>query len=170
MLSQYGAEMPDFLENFEPLQHIGYLPDIARLEQAIRVSYHAADADPIEPSTLQSFSPEEFASLRFELAPAVQIVKSPWPIYAIWAFNLENGPKPEARAESVLILRPGFDPEPVAVTAADAEFILSLKRGETLGTANETATDHDDEFDLTEILSRLLSGQAITKVRTEPIS
>ena len=42
ILSQYGAEMPAFLTTSPPVKHLAYLPDVARLELALRAAYHAA--------------------------------------------------------------------------------------------------------------------------------
>ncbi|WP_371226622.1 putative DNA-binding domain-containing protein [Roseovarius sp. 2305UL8-3] len=167
MLSQYGAEMPDFLTGFEPLQHIGYLPDVARLEQAIRLSYHAADAAPADASVLQTLAPEALLNTRFGLAPAVRMVRSPWPIHAIWAFNLEDGPKPEPGAQNVLITRPKFDPQLTPIPTATAAFIDALASDAPLGTAHDAATQHDPEFDLSHALGLLLSNNAVTRIIVE---
>ena len=70
----YGAAMPGFLENFPPLAHLPYLADVARLEQALRCSYHAADAPPIDAARLSALSPEAFMAARLELAPALQLI------------------------------------------------------------------------------------------------
>ena len=43
LLMQYGTKMPDFLARFEPVIHLGYLPDVARIELALTQSYHGAD-------------------------------------------------------------------------------------------------------------------------------
>ncbi len=167
MMSQYGAEFPAFLEKFEPLKHLGYLPDVARLEQALRVAYHAADGAPANADVLQSLTPEQLAEVRMTLAPAVRIVRSPWPIHAIWAFNLEEGaPKPEPGGQIVLITRPEFDPLMTPIGAGTAAFIEALQSGETLADANEKALEHDASFDLSQALAVLLGGQAITDIKT----
>ena len=112
IMMHYGAAFPDFLDDMDQLSHLGYLPDVARLEQAIRISYHAGDAEPIQPEALQALDDAALSATRLDLAPALRQIRSPWPIHQIWAFNLEdNAPKPTGGAQNVLILRPEFDPE-----------------------------------------------------------
>lgn len=167
IMMHYGAAFPDFLAGFGPLSHIGYLADVARLEQAIRVSYHAADATPISTDALQALPPEELAAARFDLAPSLQLVSSTWPIHQIWAYNLQDGaPKPTGGAQNVLILRAEFDPDLTPVSAGLFAFISELSAGHTLTDAAGTASSLDEEFDLSHGLGLLLSGQAITRIKT----
>ena len=44
-LADYGEEFADFLAGFEPARSLPYLPDVARLEWAINLAYHAADRE-----------------------------------------------------------------------------------------------------------------------------
>lgn len=167
MLSQYGAEFPGFLEGFEPLSHLGYLPDVARLEQAVRAAYHAADSTPVDAAMLQTLSPEELAQVRMNLAPAVRLVRSPWPVHAIWAFNMEEGaPKPQPGGQVVLITRPEFDPQLTPIGAGAAAFVEALLAGDALSEANDKALATDDSFDLSQTLAVLLGGKAITDIET----
>ncbi len=164
----YGAEMPAFLENFPPLQHLGYLPDVARFEQAMRHAYHAADAAPIDAARLQDLSPDQLMAAKMEIAPAVQVVVSDWPVYSVWAYNMiEGSPKPEARKEAVLITRPEFDPTGQVISPGGASMIKALQAGQPLGQALEAAAS-DPDFDFTTTLGQLLSGAAITDLRTDP--
>ncbi|WP_111731795.1 DNA-binding domain-containing protein [Roseovarius amoyensis] len=165
MLMQYGADFPTFLEGFEPLSHLGYLPDVARLEQALRLSYHAADAAPADAEQLARIPPEALADTRMELAPAVRLVRSNWPVHAIWAFNMEDGPKPQPDAQDVLITRPALDPLMTVTGAGTAEFVAALINGETLGTAHQRTTGAAADFDLAPALSLLLGGSAISKIQ-----
>lgn len=160
VLSRYGAEMPGFLESFAPVAHLGYLPDVARLEIAMRGAYHAADARPVEPEALQSGV--DLMSARLRLAPPLRVIRSRWPLHGIWRANTEDGaPKPGREPEDVLITRPGFDPVVGRLDPGGADFIAALAAGEALGTAVVAA---GTGFDPGPTLGALLSGGAITDI------
>lgn len=165
LMMHYGAEMPHFLEGFAPLQHLGYLADVARLELALRRSYHAADAAPLDPAELASLPPADIPNARLAFAPATQLIVSPWPLYDIWRFNTEDGaPKPQAVAQSVLVARPEFDPQPHALSPADAAFCAAAMSGQTIGHAVVAAEAEDAAFDLTPLLGLLLSQHVLTQL------
>ncbi|WP_369767756.1 DUF2063 domain-containing protein [Falsihalocynthiibacter sp. BN13B15] len=160
----YGAEMPAFLAKFEPVAHLPYLPDVARLELALRASYHAADAPPIAAETLQSISPDALMAARLTLAPAVKILRSPWPLHAIYLVNTRSdAPSVTPSAQDVLLTRPDFDPEATLLPAGGADFIETLGKNMTFGAAFEAASTIP-EFDLTTVLGALLAGGAITHI------
>lgn len=162
----YGREMPAFLETFEPTKTIGYLPDIARMELALRHSYHAADATPLDPAVLQSTPPDTLMASKLALAPAARLIRSKWPIHAIWAFNtLPGAPKPTMAAQDTLILRPDLDPEPHLLPPGGGAFIAALLDETTLAHAIEIATTEDPAFDLSTMLTLLLSNNALTDLK-----
>ncbi|UWQ77808.1 DNA-binding domain-containing protein [Leisingera sp. S132] len=159
----YGEHFPAFLEGMEQLRHLGYLGDVARLELALRRAYHSADAAPVAPEALGGLTPDQLMGTRLSLAPAVQVICSPWPIHAIWRYNTEDGaPKPEPQAQDVLITRPEFDSIPQVLPSAGALWIRALMQGATIGEALEQAAAADETFDLGATLALLLQGGAIT--------
>lgn len=163
----YGEDFPAFLQGMQQLSHLGYLPDVARLELAFRRSYHAADAPPIEADAL-AIPPEDLMQAKLTLAPAMQVLHSDWPIHAIWRFNTEdNAPKPQAEAQDVLITRPEYDPEPNLLPAGGAAWITRIQDGQTIGDAFELTVAETPEFDLGTTLALLLQGGAITSVTIE---
>ena len=164
LMMHYGQDMPDFLQGFEPDTHLPYLPDVARLELEMRQSYHAADARPADPSVLQRMSPDALLAARFTFVPSMRLVRSAWPIHAIWVQNMQGGSAPEMRAESILITRPDFDPAPHLITDAQAAFIDALIDGQNLAFALEKA---GEAFDLAATLGLLLSGQVIQEILIE---
>ena len=162
LMMYYGAEFATFLEGFEPVAHLGYLPDVARLEQALRLSYHAADAEPVSPETMQTIAPDRLMVAQFSMVPAVRMVQSQWPIYSIWLANTdESAPAPQMRAEAVLITRPEYDPMPVLLPQGGAEFMQALGKGQCFSDAIEAAGEN---FDLTTMIGHLLTGQAIAEI------
>lgn len=164
----YGQAFPDFLAKTDQLAHLGYLGDVARLELAIRRAYHAADAAPIAPDTLAALTPDALMGATLQLAPAVQIVRSDWPIHGIWRFNTDdNAPKPTPGPQDVLITRPEFDPLVHLLPAGGAAWITALTKGQNIGTALETALADTPGFDLAAPLALLLQGGAVISLKTD---
>lgn len=158
----YGAAMPQFLGQFQPVKHLQYLPDIARIELGMRQAYHAADAVPVAPDALAALAPDALMGTKLRLAPAVQTVTSDFPIAAIhYANTVPDAPKPVMQPEAVLITRAGFDPQISTINAAAAICITSLQEGQSLGQALATA---DDSLDLGAVLGLLLAQNAITEI------
>ena len=161
MLMLYGEGMPEFLESFPPVGHLGYLPDVARVDQAMRESYHAADSQPLAEAEFQRLIGADIAGLRLQLAPSLRLVRSRWPVVSIWAANHEGAPSPQPKAEDALILRPEFDPRPHALPSGGAAFIAGLLQGQRLGEAVDAS---GGALDLPAVLALMIQGRAITGV------
>jgi hypothetical protein len=162
LMMHYGRHMPVFLENFLPVQHLGYLPDIARLELALRESYHAADATPLPTEALQALTPDALMAARLVLAPSLRLIRSRWPIHAIWSANMRGTEAPKAAvAEDVLISRPDYDPNPHRLPVGAAPFLAALMGNASVAEALEAGP----EFDLTATLGLLLATRAIIAIK-----
>ena len=163
----YGEAFPEFLTGMQQLAHLGYLPDVARLELALRQSYHAADSA-AAPADALAAEPEDVMRATLTFAPAMRVVRSNWPIHAIWRYNTEpDAPKPQAQAQDVLITRPEYDPVPHPLPAGGADWIDRLQDGATIGEAFDAVAPDFPGFDLGATLALLLQGSAITSVTIE---
>ena len=158
-LMLYGADFPQFLADFPPVSHLGYLPDVARLEQAMRTSYHAVDHTPLPPETLCQTAEADLLQSQLHLAPSMQLLASPWPVRAIWLANMRGGPAPRIGAQEIAILRAEFDPEPCLLPTGGVAFLQSLAEGQPL-LAALAATG--DGFDLAAILGLLIQHRVLT--------
>lgn len=162
LMIYFGEAFPQFLADFVPLAKIPYLSDVAKLEYAMRQSYHAADAPAMDPAKLGELSEEQLLAAKVTLAPSLRVVTSPWPIVGIWQMNsVEGAAKPVARAECALITRPEYDPMPELITPADAALLLTLQKGLPLADALAAAQEQDQNHDFGRLLGRLLAQNAI---------
>lgn len=164
LMMHYGADFPSFLAGFEPLSHIGYLPDAAQLDLHIRQSYHAGDAPTFDPSALQTLDADALMAIRFTLAPSTRILRSRWPLHDIWRFNNEDGaPKPRAIAQDILITRPDFDPMPHVAPAGAADWLQALAAGQTLGASHDMVLQTHPDFEFEASLTLALTTQAFAQ-------
>ncbi|MEO1563672.1 MAG: DNA-binding domain-containing protein [Pseudomonadota bacterium] len=165
VLMFYGGEMPQFLAAFEPLKHLPYLADIARLELALRESYHAADPKPFDPGILQTLSEEALLAAVIHVAPPVRLIRSRYPIYGIWQMNMiEGAPKASGEGENVMITRPAFDPVLTKLVPGGGAFLDRLMQGIPFGKALEATRAILPEFNLSEVLVQLLEAAAIESI------
>ncbi|MGH1367150.1 MAG: HvfC/BufC family peptide modification chaperone [Maritimibacter sp.] len=152
----YGTDFPQFLENFPPIAHLPWLADTARLELALRASYHARDTALFDPEHLNTPKVE---SATLHLAPSLQVLSSPYPIHEIWRAASEPGaPAPHGGAQTVLITRPEYDPTCDLIDAPFAQFITALSQA-PLGIAAATP-----QLDVAGALSLLLTRNAIDRL------
>lgn len=158
----YGDEMPEFLAAFAPAQSVPYLPDVARLELALRHSYHAADADPVAPDALGQIAPDTLPNVVFGFAPCVHLIASQYPLHSIWAANTHGGEVAKT-AQPALITRPEFDPQVDALTPKQATVITALMAATPLGDALELG---GAGFDFGALLGLLLSRNALISLKT----
>ena len=159
LMMQYGAGLPGFVASLEQLRHLPYLADVARIDVAMRHSYHAADSTGIDPGALQALDEDRLLATTFTFAPSMILLRSRWPIGAIWHYTLRGGDKPTGAAQDVLILRAEFDPEPFILGPGAGHVVDALQNGTPFGDAIALG---GDDFDLAALLNLLLLQNAIT--------
>lgn len=168
VLMLYGDQMPAFLEGFAPAQKYPYLADVARLELAMRHSYHAADATPVDAQVFANMPVDQLMGSHLTLAPSLALLRSRYPVYSIWAANMQGQAMPDApKGEALIITRAEFDPAPHLLPAGGASFIMALQAGDSFGQALEKATAAVAEFDLESTFGLLIAGNAICDITTE---
>jgi len=157
VLHEWGAAFPDYLDTFAPLAAFPYMGDVARIEWARGLAFHAADVPALAPARLANADPE---TLHLALHPSVIVLPLASPAVSIWALNqpgAEAGPIPPA-PETALILRDrAFDIPVRAITPAEAALIAALGRGETL----LQAAAHAPGLDPTALLLALMQAGAL---------
>jgi hypothetical protein len=169
VFARYGGEFPDFIEGFAPAASVPYLADVARLESAWWRAYHAADRTALPPDGFASIEPQNLAAMRFEFLPSSSIVRSRWPIVAIWSAHQGDGDLGHIdldRGETAHVVRPGSDVIVKTITQSDANFIGYLVQGRSLGQAAEHAAG-EPAFDLATALGVLIAGCSVSAIHKD---
>jgi hypothetical protein len=165
VLAEYGAELPGFLETFEPVSDLPYLPDVARVEWAMHAAYHAADRESLAPAQLSLIPPESIAGARLVMHPSVSLVASPYPVVSIWETNsLDDEVRPigpDQEGEQALVVRPELDVRLLRVSPTTLALALSILEGADIGRAFEVASECAPVDDISQSLAALLGAGAI---------
>jgi hypothetical protein len=171
LMMEYGAELPAFLEAATQSADHPWLADLARLECALRASYHAADAPVLSPADLSTLPPEQLGGARFTLHPSVHQVRSDWPVASLWRAartgQTSGLSTPDRRSENALIARQGFDPDVHLLLPGDATFVDRLRQGATLETEAVAAQTSAPDHDPTPILTLLMTTDCLTGVEID---
>ena len=165
----YGTGFAAFLERFEPVSKLPYLPDVARLERAWLDAFHAADLPALQHQALSGIPPENLGDTRFTPHPATRIVKSRFAAVSIFSANRENRPLDGIRPldpEDGLITRP-FDAVQVRqLPPGAADFFQALMSGATLSEAAGRTVEQFPGFDLPSAISAMLEAGVFSACRS----
>ena len=170
LLFLYGEKFPGFLRNFEQLQDLPYLSDVAQLEWLWAQAFHAADRAPLTSEQLAEIPDDKLESVRFELHPSTGLLSSPFPVVSVWQTNVTDE---EVRVidlgqggEDALLVRPALEVQVRRIPPGAYVMISELWRGATLGEAAQAAAEQQQGFDLQLTLSELLPSGAIVRFET----
>ena len=166
VLAHYGAEFADFVAGFEPARSVPYLADVARLERARVLAYHAADADPLTAERLgvAMSSGEDLGALQCVCHPSTSVVVSPHAIVSLWAAHqghADLSAVDPAVPESALVVRPGLDVLVTRLPPGADHFITALQAGAGLADASARAAGEAADFDLPNALALLVGHGAL---------
>jgi hypothetical protein len=149
-----GRAFPDYLRQQFADGDYGYLPDVAALEWAYQEAMIAADDQrTFDLAALAKLDQHSYDRLRLHPHPALRLVRSPYPVVAIWAAN-----QPYAASDATINVGRGGDNAlitralrstsiaPIPVGAA--VFLQGVLDRRPLGLALEAALDADPGFGL----------------------
>jgi len=166
ILAHYGCEFADFVDGFEPARSVPYLADVARLERARVLAYHAADGDPLKAEKLVEAmsSGHDLGTLQLHCHPSMSVIVSAHAIVSLWAAHQGEGDLSTvdpAAAESALVVRPGLDVLVLRLPPGAARFAIALQTGAVLADAAALAASETADFDLPNALTLLMHHGAL---------
>ena len=171
VMAYYGRDFAEFVATFPPAASVPYLADVARLEMARVMAYHAADAAVVQTEALLNAlaDPEQLSSLRLVLHPSVHVIDSTFAILSIWAAHQGEASTlsvdPDI-TQCVLVYRSELDVNALELATGTGVLVSALLTGHTLIDAAQAASSMEPEFDLTNALTMLLRLQLITHINT----
>lgn len=173
IMLDYGEGFANFIGEFEPaFRTLPYLRDVARLERAWLEAYHSSEAQALSAESLVALSPDDLMNLRVTLHPSLRVVRSEFPMLALWQTNIAGAVPTRvdlnAGGQEVLINRPGADVELWSLPPGGAAFIEALGEGLCLLDSMRRALVVDDRFDLAVNLAGLVEAGALIRLDLAP--
>jgi putative DNA-binding protein len=157
VLAEYGAAFPAFVAAHDAAHDLPYLTDVARLDWALNLAFHAHAGGRLAAADLAAIPADRLPSLRLALAPGTVVVSSPYPLDRIWAAAQPGAPADLVDLGSggahLLVLRRPDASAFVALSTGEVAFVTGLAAGLSLENAAQRA---DSGFDLSVAFARLL--------------
>ena len=149
-----GRQFPQFLREQFGNGDYAYLPDVAALEWAYQEAMIAADDTQVfDLAGLANIAPDDYDQLTLQPHPAMRLLRSPWPIVAIWNAN-QPGAAVDIQidvsrgGENALLTRPLRSTGIATVSPGAAAFLQATLERVALGAALASALNADPDFDL----------------------
>ncbi len=149
-----GRAFPVFLRQQFAASDYAYLPAVAALEWAYQEAIIAADDSQVfDLAALARLEQDSYDRLRLQAHPALRLVRSPYPIVAIWAANQADTAGDATidigrGGENALITRALRSTHIDAIGAGAATFLGAVLERRPLGVALEAALAADPGFDV----------------------
>lgn len=135
-LNDAGADLSRVLCDDPLAAELPFLPDLAALEWRVVCAFHAAELPAPDLTPLAGWQPDDWAAALVRLQPAVAVVRSDWPLRALW--EARDTPLAEIdidlRApDHVLVRRDGHAVVCESIDAGEAGALALLAAGRALG-------------------------------------
>jgi hypothetical protein len=159
VLAEYGQGFPRFVAGWEPARSLPYLADVARLDWALNLAWHATDEGRLAAADLAAEPAERLPLLRLVLSPGTSLLGSPYPVDRIWTASQPGAAAGEVTLDGgidLLVLRQADDAAFLRLSRGEAAFLAAVEQGATLETAAGQATGTAPDFDLSSVFARLI--------------
>jgi len=177
-LRYYGDQMDEFLAGDAEYSRAPILAEMARWEWAMAAAFDAGDAEPIDISAFAGIGPEEWAGLRFEWSPTVQVVELEWNVPQLWKAVTEGTehPEPDPVPASYLIWRRELQIYFRPLGEEEASVVAAARGGHSFGELCVLLCEHLDEGDASAhaagylrgwVESGLLAGRVVSETEDE---
>jgi hypothetical protein len=167
-LHDFGNALPGFVAAADELAGLPYLADVARLEWAWHVAWHAAEWPALTVDALLAVPADQQPALQLRLQPGLTVLRSAYPVLAIWQAH-QGGFEPEsvrldAGGIDLLVAAHALDVEFRPLAAGEACWLQALAAGQGLAEASTAALNDSALFDLGAALQRHIGRGVFTEL------
>jgi hypothetical protein len=140
-LDEYGSGFPAFLAQLTQAASVPYLADVARLEWQVNLVLHTPETKPLELARLAALSESQLAHARLVPRPEIRLVRSEFPVDAIWRAVLDADDRAMAAIDLadapawLRVWRTKSGPEVVRLSEDEWRVLDSLFSGQPLHAA-----------------------------------
>lgn len=136
-LNYVGSALPAHLRSDKLRDDLPFLPDLAQLEWAATVCFHAKLATAFDASVCSGWRMEDWGRARIEFQPGLALLRSPWPLRELRETRHVERSKIDVdlvgRPDRVLVRRQGFEVVVESIGEIEAEAVERLLAGAPLG-------------------------------------
>jgi hypothetical protein len=170
-LQDFGQGLPLFIATVDGLSELPYLADVARLEWAWHVAYHAAVQPGLAIDALAAVPVADQPGLRLRWQPGVSVLRSAHPVLAIWSAHQPGADDATVSLDDggidLLVAPQALDVEFRRLAPGEAAWLLALADGLGLADASAAALEDSAVFDLGAALARHVGRGVFTPLAME---
>lgn len=170
-LHHYGAELAGFVAAFEPAKDLVYLADMARLEWVCHIAYFADDRTALDIDELARVAPERYPDLVLHTHPSCHLVRSRYPIAAIWQAHQPGAPENfridlDSGSSNALVCRKDDVVMVSELAEDDADWLHRTGTGAPLGEVTVDTLERHPDFDLQAALLKFMAQNVFASFDT----
>ncbi|HRK23461.1 MAG TPA: DNA-binding domain-containing protein [Beijerinckiaceae bacterium] len=168
LLADFGQDLPDFIAGYAAAQKVPYLADVARLEAARALVWHAGDAAPLAAETFACWQ-DRIGEAVLTVHPAHAVLVSPYPVVSIWAAHNGLGDLEDidlSQPEEALVVRPNLETEIWRLPPGGAAFVRALEAGQSVADAAMNTLADTPAFEPAMALSLVIRARLVTAIHS----
>lgn len=167
VLSGYGDQFSDFVQNFFPAQSLLYLPCLCDVEYRLLQLTHTAEAPllSLEAAQQRLSQVQNPEALALHLSPQCELISVPFAVGSLYLAHQTETPNLSqldiAQPEYLLLAKAGLYGRMYLISAAEFDFLSALQSDPSLS----RALPDDESFELGQTLARLMTWQVFHDIR-----
>jgi hypothetical protein len=160
VLSRYGEHFPQLVAAKQDMHGLPYLADVARLDWALNVAFHAGLEPRLSATDLAAWPQDALLGLSVRLPTGSSLIESAYPLDLIWQASQPSSSVDKvdlaAGPAYLMVFRRSEDAAFAVLSPGEAAFIKHLRRGYRLAIAAQHASRVEEDFDVAATFGRML--------------